>query len=185
MQDINVRIKRLCWIRAGEETLDPVPGSATAGCAGFDLRAAIDAPVRIYPGQTRHIPTGIAVELPPGVAMVLLPRSGSGHDRGIVLGSLVGLVDGDHRDGVFVSVCNRNDSVYPAGHRGCGVPPPLITRSYLIEPGERIARAMFLVTPQVSFDVVEPGQGEAGRGVVSDAGRAGRKRIAAGVPVAG
>lgn len=115
-----------------------LPRRATAGSAGLDLRACIDAPLALEPGQTRLVPTGIAIHLnDPGLAAVLLPRSGLGHKHGIVLGNLVGLIDSDYQGQVMVSVWNRGD------------------RSFTIQPGERIAQMVVVPVVQVELEVVE------------------------------
>jgi deoxyuridine 5'-triphosphate nucleotidohydrolase len=114
-----------------------LPRRATSGSAGLDLRACVDAPVVLEPGQTHLVPTGIAIHLAdPGLAAVLLPRSGLGHKHGIVLGNLVGLIDSDYQGQVMVSVWNRGE------------------RSYTIQPGERIAQMVVVPVVQVEFEVV-------------------------------
>jgi dUTP pyrophosphatase len=115
-----------------------LPRRATSGSAGLDLRACIDAPLVLEPGQTHLLPTGIAIHLgDPGLAAVLLPRSGLGHKHGIVLGNLVGLIDSDYQGQVMVSVWNRGD------------------RAFTIQPGERIAQMVVVPVVQVEFEVVE------------------------------
>jgi len=114
-----------------------LPERATAGSAGLDLRACLDAPLLLEPGQTHLVPTGIAIHLDdPGLAAVLLPRSGLGHRHGIVLGNLVGLIDSDYQGQVMVSVWNR--SHHP----------------FTIEPGDRIAQMIVVPVVQVEFEVV-------------------------------
>jgi len=114
-----------------------LPERATAGSAGLDLRACLDAPLLLEPGQTHLVPTGIAIHLDdPGLAAVLLPRSGLGHRHGIVLGNLVGLIDSDYQGQVMVSVWNR-------GHH-----------PFTIEPGDRIAQMIVVPVVQVEFEVV-------------------------------
>ncbi|MDJ0926178.1 MAG: dUTP diphosphatase [Gammaproteobacteria bacterium] len=116
----------------------PLPEYATSGSAGIDLRACLDGPVTLEPGQTELIPSGIAIHMEdPGLAATLLPRSGLGHKHGIVLGNLVGLIDSDYQGQVFVSCWNR-------GHR-----------SFVIQPGERIAQMVFVPVVQAQFEVVE------------------------------
>jgi dUTP pyrophosphatase len=116
----------------------PLPEYATGGSAGLDLRACLDAPVLLEPGQTHLIATGLAIHLDdPGLAAVLLPRSGLGHKHGIVLGNLVGLIDSDYQGQVMVSVWNR------------GAHP------FTIEPGERIAQMVVVPVVQVALEVVE------------------------------
>jgi deoxyuridine 5'-triphosphate nucleotidohydrolase len=107
----------------------PLPHYATAGSAGLDLRACLDAPLTLVPGQTELIPTGLAA--------VLLPRSGLGHKHGIVLGNLVGLIDSDYQGQVMVSCWNRGQS------------------AFTIQPGERIAQMVIVPVVQVDFEIVE------------------------------
>jgi dUTP pyrophosphatase len=114
-----------------------LPRPATAGSAGLDLRACLDAPLVLEPGQTHLVPTGIAIHLAdPGLAAVLLPRSGLGHKHGIVLGNLVGLIDSDYQGQVMVSIWNR--SAHP----------------FTIAPGDRIAQMIVVPVVQVEIDVV-------------------------------
>jgi dUTP pyrophosphatase len=122
--------------RVGQEF--PLPHYATPGSAGLDLRACLDAPLTIAPGETHLIPTGIAIHLDdPQLAAVLLPRSGLGHKHGIVLGNLVGLIDSDYQGQVMVSCWNRGAA------------------SFTIAPGERIAQMVIVPVVQVRFEVVE------------------------------
>jgi dUTP pyrophosphatase len=115
-----------------------LPQYATAGSAGLDLRACIDAPVNLSPGDTTLIPSGIAIHLAnPGLAAMVLPRSGLGHKHGIVLGNLVGLIDSDYQGQIFVSVWNRGKS------------------EFTIEPMERIAQLIVVPVVQVALNVVE------------------------------
>ncbi|MAD53540.1 MULTISPECIES: dUTP diphosphatase [unclassified Idiomarina] len=116
----------------------PLPEYATAGSAGMDLRACIDAPMNIAAGQTELIGTGIAMYIgDPGYAATLLPRSGLGHKHGIVLGNLVGLIDSDYQGELKVSVWNRSD------------------KDYLIEPGDRIAQLVVVPVVQAQLKVVD------------------------------
>ncbi|MFZ5512991.1 MAG: dUTP diphosphatase [Pseudomonadota bacterium] len=116
----------------------PLPEYATAGSAGLDLRACIDAPLTLAPGQTELVPTGIAIHIgDPGLAAVILPRSGLGHKHGIVLGNLVGLIDSDYQGQLFVSVWNRGQS------------------AFTIEVGERMAQLVFVPVVQAHFEVVD------------------------------
>jgi dUTP pyrophosphatase len=116
----------------------PLPHYATQGSAGLDLRACLDAPLTLAPGQTELIPTGIAIHLDDhGLAAVLLPRSGLGHKHGIVLGNLVGLIDSDYQGQVMVSCWNRGQT------------------AFTIAPGERIAQMVVVPVVQVEFEVVE------------------------------
>lgn len=115
-----------------------LPGYATPGSAGLDLRACISTPLALAPGQTELIPSGIAIHLAdPGLAAVILPRSGLGHKHGIVLGNLVGLIDSDYQGQIFVSTWNRG-----------GAP-------FTINPMERLAQLVVVPVVQVGFNVVE------------------------------
>ena len=115
-----------------------VPEYATAGSAGLDLRACIAAPLTLQPGQTELIPAGLAIHLgDPGVAAVILPRSGLGHKHGIVLGNLVGLIDSDYQGQIFVSTWNRGSA------------------PFVIEPMERRAQLLVVPVVQVALNVVE------------------------------
>lgn len=116
----------------------PLPDYATAGSAGLDLRACLDAPLQLEPGRTELVPTGLAIHLDdPGLAAVLLPRSGLGHKHGIVLGNLVGLIDSDYQGQVLVSAWNRGD------------------QPFTIQPGERIAQMVVVPVVRARFEVVE------------------------------
>ena len=115
-----------------------LPAYSTQGAAGLDLRACLDKSLFIAPGETHLLPTGVAIHIDdPGLAAVLLPRSGLGHKHGIVLGNLVGLIDSDYQGQVFVSCWNRSDE------------------GFTIEPGERIAQMVFVPIEQVAFQVVD------------------------------
>ncbi len=115
-----------------------LPAYATAGSAGLDLRACLDAPVTLGANAWQLVPTGIAIYLHnPGYAALILPRSGLGHKHGIVLGNLVGLIDSDYQGQLMVSAWNRSD-----------VP-------FTIEPMERIAQLMIVPVMQAKFNVVE------------------------------
>lgn len=115
----------------------PLPDYATQGSAGFDLRACVHEPLLVEPGQTKLIPTGIAIHInDPGLAAIILPRSGLGHKHGIVLGNLVGLIDSDYQGQVLVSCWNR------------GYQP------FTIDPGLRLAQMVIVPIVQVEFDVV-------------------------------
>ena len=126
-------------IRILDERLkDQPPAYATSGSAGLDLRACVDAPLVLAPGHTVLVPTGIAIHLAdPGLAAMILPRSGLGHKHGIVLGNLVGLIDSDYQGQIFVSTWNR-------GHE-----------HFTIQPLERIAQLVVVPVLQVGFNVVE------------------------------
>jgi dUTP pyrophosphatase len=115
----------------------PLPHYATGGSAGLDMRACIDEPLTVAPGDTTLVPTGLAIHIgDPGLAAVLLPRSGLGHKHGLVLGNLTGLIDSDYQGQVFISCWNRGREAYE------------------IQPGERIAQMVFVAVKQVKFDVV-------------------------------
>lgn len=116
----------------------PLPHYATDGSAGLDMRACIDDPITVAPGETVLVPSGLAIHIgDSGLAAVLLPRSGLGHKHGLVLGNLTGLIDSDYQGQVFVSIWNRG------------------SKSYEIEPGERIAQMVFVPVEQVKFTVVD------------------------------
>ena len=117
---------------------DTPPHYATPGSAGLDLRACIDAPLEIRPGQTTLVRTGMAIHLAdPGLAAMILPRSGLGHKHGIVLGNLVGLIDSDYQGELMVSVWNRGQD------------------GFTLNPLERIAQLVVVPVLQVAFDIVE------------------------------
>jgi dUTP pyrophosphatase len=117
---------------------DQLPQYATAGSAGLDLRACIDKPITLAPGQTELVPTGIAIHLAdPGLAAVVLPRSGLGHKHGIVLGNLVGLIDSDYQGQLFVSTWNRGNT------------------PFVLNPMERLAQLVVVPVVQVELNVVE------------------------------
>lgn len=119
-------------------TTYPMPDYATDGSAGIDLRACLDETLRLEPGQTELLPTGIAIHIAdPSLAAVLLPRSGLGHKHGIVLGNLVGLIDSDYQGQLYVSCWNRGG------------------RAFSIEPGERIAQMVFVPVVRAGFEVVD------------------------------
>ncbi len=116
----------------------PLPAYATDGSAGMDLRACIDEPQIIHPGETVLIDTGIAIFIKnPALAATILPRSGLGHKHGIVLGNLVGLIDADYQGPLMVSCWNRGD------------------KSYTVQPGERIAQLVIVPVVHASFEVVD------------------------------
>jgi dUTP pyrophosphatase len=129
----------------------PLPDYATPGAAGMDLRAMLDAPLTLAPGQAQLIPTGIAIHIAdPQLCAVVLPRSGLGHKHGLVLGNLVGLIDADYQGPLMVSAWNRGQN-------------PLD-----IAPGDRIAQLVFLPVVRAQFVRVEAfeqsGRGEGGFG---------------------
>ncbi|MEO8223959.1 MAG: dUTP diphosphatase, partial [Gammaproteobacteria bacterium] len=116
----------------------PLPDHATAGSAGVDLRALVPETLTIIPGQTVLVPTGMAIHIgDPGLAAVILPRSGLGHKHGIVLGNLVGLIDSDYQGQLMVSCWNRGSEPFE------------------LEPGARLAQMVFVPVVQVGFEVVE------------------------------
>lgn len=123
--------------------LDPrlkeqLPAYATAGSAGLDLRACIDAPLSIGPGETHLIPTGLAIHVAnPAYAAMILPRSGLGHKHGIVLGNLVGLIDSDYQGQLMVSTWNRGQT------------------AFTLNPMERLAQLVIVPVIQVGFNIVE------------------------------
>jgi dUTP pyrophosphatase len=115
----------------------PLPSYGTPGSAGIDLRAIIDEPLSLAPGQTELIPTGLSIYIAdPNIAATILPRSGLGHKHGIVLGNLVGLIDSDYQGPLMISCWNRSNSVFN------------------IMPGDRIAQLVFLPVIQVDFEEV-------------------------------
>lgn len=123
--------------------LDPrlhenLPHYATSGAAGLDLRACIDAPLTLHPGETALVPSGIAIHLEDtGLSAVVLPRSGLGHKHGIVLGNLVGLIDSDYQGQIFISVWNRGDA------------------AFTLNPLERVAQLVVVPVVQVALNVVK------------------------------
>jgi dUTP pyrophosphatase len=145
---------RILDARIGKEF--PLPQYATGGSAGLDLRACIDAPLLLEPGKAELLPTGLSIYVEdPGLAAVILPRSGLGHKHGVVLGNLVGLIDSDYQGPLMVSVWNRG------------------REPYTVQPGERIAQLIVVPVVQVELDIVEDfaatsrgggGFGHSGRG---------------------
>ena len=123
--------------REGHHDLPP-PDYASDGAAAMDLRACIDKPITLYPGDCELIPTGWAAALPPGTALMLLPRSGLGHNHGIVLGNSIGLIDEDYRGEVMVSLWHRGEKY---------------SEAFAIAPGDRIAQAVLV--PIMRPSVVE------------------------------
>lgn len=131
--------------------LDPrikeLPAYATPGSAGLDLRACIDEPLRLQPGETQFIPTGLAIHIAdPAYAAMILPRSGLGHKHGIVLGNLVGLIDSDYQGPLLVSAWNRSQ------------------KEFVIEPLERIAQMVIVPVMQPEFHIVDAFASETERG---------------------
>ena len=140
--------------------LDPrmaeaLPAYATPGSAGLDLRACLDEPWLIEPGQTRLIPTGLAIHIAnPGLAAMILPRSGLGHKHGIVLGNLVGLIDSDYQGALMVSCWNRGGT------------------AFTVQPMERIAQMVIVPVVQAAFRVVDDfGASQRGGGGFGSTGR--------------
>jgi dUTP pyrophosphatase len=133
----------------------PLPNYATEGSAGLDLRAMLETPMELAPGTTELIPTGLAVHIgDPGLAALVLPRSGLGHRHGIVLGNLVGLIDSDYQGQLMVSCWNRG------------------TEGFRIEVGERIAQLVLVPVVRVRFEVVsEFSDSERGTGGFGHTGR--------------
>ncbi len=122
--------------RVGDST--PLPAYATDGSAGMDLRACLDAPLTLAPGQAELVPTGIAIHIADaGLAAMLLPRSGLGHKHGVVLGNLVGLIDSDYQGQLMVSLWNRG------------------REPFTVQPGERIAQMIIVPVVRARFEVVE------------------------------
>ncbi len=122
--------------RLGDEF--PLPAYATDGSAGMDLRAMLAQPLAVLPGETHLIPTGLAIHIgDPGLAAVILPRSGLGHKHGIVLGNLVGLIDSDYQGQLFVSCWNRGPT------------------EFRMEVGERLAQLVLLPVVHAALEVVE------------------------------
>jgi len=139
--------------RLGDEF--PLPDYATEGSAGMDLRAMLEQPLELQPGQTELIPTGIAIHIAdPALAAVILPRSGLGHKHGIVLGNLVGLIDSDYQGQLFVSCWNRGSD------------------AFRIEIGERIAQLVLLPVVRAVFEQVDEfDQSDRGAGGFGHSGR--------------
>jgi len=116
----------------------PPPAPATPASAGMDLRAAIDAPLTLQPGESALVATGVAIHIgDPGYCAVILPRSGLGHKHGLVLGNLVGLIDADYQGPLMISCWNRG------------------SMAYTIAPGDRIAQLVFLPVAHAQFRVVD------------------------------
>ena len=133
----------------------PLPDYATEGAAAMDLRAMLNAPLEVSPGETHLIPSGIAIHIAdPQLAAMILPRSGLGHKHGIVLGNLVGLIDSDYQGQLFVSCWNRGQA------------------SFRIEVGERIAQLLVVPVVRAGFDIVDSfDDSERGTGGFGHSGR--------------
>ena len=124
--------------RLKDASANLAPHYATAGSAGLDLRACIDVPMKLHPGETHMVPAGIAIHLAdPGLAAIVLPRSGLGHKHGIVLGNLVGLIDSDYQGEIFISVWNRSKE------------------TFTLNPMDRLAQLVVVPVVQVGFNVVD------------------------------
>ncbi|GAB2780965.1 dUTP diphosphatase [Halomonas shantousis] len=134
-----LRHARLCVKILDERVREfPMPHYATEGSAGMDLRALLDAPLTLAPGDSQLVRTGLAIHIgDPGLAGMILPRSGLGHKHGIVLGNLVGLIDSDYQGELMISVWNRGQD------------------SFVLEPGERLAQYVLVPVVQAELDVVE------------------------------
>jgi len=132
-----------------------LPGYATPGAAGIDLRACIEAAIELAPGQTELVPTGMAIHIGRAdLAAMILPRSGLGHKHGIVLGNLVGLIDSDYQGQLFVSMWNRG------------------SQTFVVNPLERIAQLVMVPVVQVAFNIVEEfAASERGTGGFGSTGR--------------
>lgn len=132
---LNIQLKILD-ARIGQQY--DLPAYATTGSAGLDLRACLNEPLQLEPGKTTLLSTGIAIHIgTPGVAAVILPRSGLGHKNGIVLGNLVGLIDSDYQGELKISCWNRSQD------------------HFTIQPGDRIAQLVFIPVLQAAFEVVD------------------------------
>ncbi len=117
---------------------DQLPAYATTGSAGLDLRACLDEPITLEPGETALVPTGLAVHVgDPGYAALILPRSGLGHKHGIVLGNLVGLIDSDYQGQLMISTWNRGQA------------------AFTLNPMERLAQLVIVPVVQAEFNIVD------------------------------
>jgi dUTP pyrophosphatase len=133
----------------------PLPAYATPGSAGMDLRAMLDGPLQLEPGQTQLIPTGLSIHIEDrNLCAMLLPRSGLGHKHGVVLGNLVGLIDSDYQGPLMVSCWNRSHE------------------TFTIQPGERIAQMVLVPVVQADFEIVDEfGDSERGEGGFGHSGQ--------------
>ena len=138
-----------------ERMRDQLPHYATPGSAGLDLRACIETPITLEPGETKLVPTGLAIHLDdPGYAALILPRSGLGHKHGIVLGNLVGLIDSDYQGELMISTWNR-------GHT-----------TFTLNPMERLAQLVIVPVVQAQFNIVDDfEQSERGAGGFGSTGK--------------
>ncbi|MGF6663163.1 dUTP pyrophosphatase [Paraburkholderia atlantica] len=117
---------------------EQLPAYATTGSAGLDLRACLDEPLTLRPGETALVPTGLAIHVgDPGYAALILPRSGLGHKHGIVLGNLVGLIDSDYQGQLMISTWNRGET------------------TFVLNPMERLAQLVIVPVVQAKFNIVE------------------------------
>ena len=117
---------------------DQLPAYATTGSAGLDLRACLDEPLTLKPGETALVPTGLAIHVAdPGYAALILPRSGLGHKHGIVLGNLVGLIDSDYQGQLMISTWNRGET------------------TFVLNPMERLAQLVIVPVVQAEFNIVD------------------------------
>ncbi|MFD1555362.1 dUTP diphosphatase [Paraburkholderia silviterrae] len=138
-----------------ERMRDQLPHYATPGSAGLDLRACLETPITLEPGETKLVPTGLAIHLDdPGYAALILPRSGLGHKHGIVLGNLVGLIDSDYQGELMISTWNR-------GHT-----------TFTLNPMERLAQLVIVPVVQAQFNIVDDfEQSERGAGGFGSTGK--------------
>jgi dUTP pyrophosphatase len=134
---------------------EQLPAYATTGSAGLDLRACLDEPLTLKPGETALVPTGLAIHVgDPGFAAVILPRSGLGHKHGIVLGNLVGLIDSDYQGQLMISTWNR-------GHT-----------EFTLSPMERLAQLVIVPVVQAEFNIVDDfAESERGAGGFGSTGK--------------
>jgi dUTP pyrophosphatase len=134
---------------------DYLPAYATPGSAGLDLRACLDAPITLEPGQTTLVPTGLAIHIEdPGYAALILPRSGLGHKHGVVLGNLVGLIDSDYQGQLMISTWNRGAT------------------AFTLNPLERLAQLVIVPVVQATFNIVDDfAQSERGAGGFGSTGK--------------
>ncbi|KQR89815.1 deoxyuridine 5'-triphosphate nucleotidohydrolase [Burkholderia sp. Leaf177] len=134
---------------------DYLPAYATPGSAGLDLRACLDAPITLEPGQTTLVPTGLAIHIEdPGYAALILPRSGLGHKHGVVLGNLVGLIDSDYQGQLMISTWNRGET------------------AFTLNPLERLAQLVIVPVVQATFNIVDDfAQSERGAGGFGSTGK--------------
>lgn len=133
-----MRTLKTCILDPRLGTEFPLPEYATEGSAGIDLRACLDQPMTLEPGQTQLLPTGMAIHIEdPSLAAMILPRSGLGHKHGIVLGNLVGLIDSDYQGQLMVSCWNRGNT------------------TFIVQPGERIAQLILVPVVQARLEIVE------------------------------